>query len=64
MPSPPLLAISTADEVSPAAPISCIASTASARHQLKARLHQQFPRQGVAHLHRGAFGLVAFAEFC
>ena len=51
MPSPPLPAISTEEEVSPAAPMSWIATIASLCHQFEAGLDQQFLGERVADLH-------------
>ena len=62
MPVPPRAAISTDDEVSPAAPMSWMPTSASGRHQLEARLEQQLLHERIADLHRRALGLRLLVE--
>ena len=64
MPAPPLSAISTEDEVNPAAPMSWIATMASSCHQLKTGFEQKLLGEGIAHLHRRALFGRRLIELC
>ena len=61
-PTPPLLAISDADEVRPAAPEVLERDEQLAVEQLEAALEQLLLRERIADLDRRALGLVALAE--
>ena len=62
MPMPPLAAISTDEEVRPAAPMSWMATMASGRHQLEAGLEQQLLGEGIADLDGRALLLAVLVE--
>ena len=62
MPSPPLAAISTEEEVRPAAPMSWMRDDGVGRHQLEAGLDQQLLGEGIADLHGGALLLGILVE--
>ena len=57
MPVPPRPAISTDDLVSPAAPMSWIATRRSPLHQLEARFEQELLGERIADLHGRALAL-------
>ena len=62
MPTPPLCAISAADEVMPAAPRSCRATNRPACSSFQAHLQQFLLSERVAHLHRGTLLLQGLVE--